>query len=811
TTFTWSGQMGSRIRAWCASFMLVACASAQPCTPGFDPAMEGTGLGSTAGQVYDMVVFDDGLGPRLIAGGSFQFAGTQPAMNIARATQALGWEPMGEGLQGTVKALEVFNDGTGLKLYAGGNFATGTEADAGVRRWNGQSWERLGGPDGSVTDLVVWNDGNGAALYACGSFTTAGGQPCSGLAKWNGLGWSRLGDGILGKINGMSVWDSPTGSKLAVVGIFSRAGTINASSMALWTGTTWETFAAITQFGEIFSVGQFIKPGVRELWYSTTDFTAPLRKWNGTTVQTVSVSFIGSRTISSIRPIVENNETSLLLTGNFLTSTASNAMRWNGISFFALSTPSASTTGQVYCAAQHRFTGDASPRLILGGIFSVYFRTGAPAGYCGPVLTILPGRTSVAAMNDILTVPGGRAVAVGGNPRTLYAAGAFGSAPQTAGLPQYLAAWSPDLNAWQRVTNGPLGAVAAILEADNDELLLAGSFTASATNQSVQYVGLFDGTSMRSMPGPGIGSNGLPYPVLALTAGKEAGATTYYAATTNSSALIYRWNGLSWNEVTTLRNSNVFGMGHFDMGDGSGASLYAAGSISITGTSSFVPVGRATATGFAALGTELRTGFGYDIDAFDLGNGKAIYACGQLGISPPGSPTAITFWPVAVLDNGQWKSVGNNLTGTARSMAVWDDGSGPALYAAGDLEVGGVSSGSGFARFNGQAWELVDGSFNGTVHALAIDPQNDRVLHAAGDFSRVGGFAGPLQSSVATVRGCARCPADWNRDGGINLSDVDDFFAVWEQGDQHADLNEDGGVDFADVGVFFEAWEAGGC
>ncbi len=55
------------------------------------------------------------------------------------------------------------------------------------------------------------------------------------------------------------------------------------------------------------------------------------------------------------------------------------------------------------------------------------------------------------------------------------------------------------------------------------------------------------------------------------------------------------------------------------------------------------------------------------------------------------------------------------------------------------------------------------------------------------------------------------CPADFNRDGGVDGADVDAFFAVWEAGDARADVNNDGGVDGADVDYFFGQWETGGC
>jgi hypothetical protein len=55
------------------------------------------------------------------------------------------------------------------------------------------------------------------------------------------------------------------------------------------------------------------------------------------------------------------------------------------------------------------------------------------------------------------------------------------------------------------------------------------------------------------------------------------------------------------------------------------------------------------------------------------------------------------------------------------------------------------------------------------------------------------------------------CPADFNQDGGIDGSDVSDFFAAWETSTGLSDVNGDGGVDGADVARFFEAWEFASC
>ncbi len=66
-------------------------------------------------------------------------------------------------------------------------------------------------------------------------------------------------------------------------------------------------------------------------------------------------------------------------------------------------------------------------------------------------------------------------------------------------------------------------------------------------------------------------------------------------------------------------------------------------------------------------------------------------------------------------------------------------------------------------------------------------------------------------SATLTAVSCDYCPADFNDDGGIDGSDVADFYVAWENADPAADTNQDGGVDGSDVDAFFIAWSNGGC
>ena len=56
-----------------------------------------------------------------------------------------------------------------------------------------------------------------------------------------------------------------------------------------------------------------------------------------------------------------------------------------------------------------------------------------------------------------------------------------------------------------------------------------------------------------------------------------------------------------------------------------------------------------------------------------------------------------------------------------------------------------------------------------------------------------------------------RCFGDFNQDGGIDGSDVDAFFAAWEEEAIEADVDLDRAVDAMDVTDFFVRWSSGTC
>jgi hypothetical protein len=191
----------------------------------------------TSGGVYAMAVFQGSLH----VAGAFPTAGLNPSASwIARWTGA-GWADLAGGLNSTVHALTVYDNGSGPALYVGGNFtsASGGIAVSRVAKWDGLAWSALGaGVSARVRALIPFNDGNGTALYAAGEFLTAGGISAPGIAKWNGTTWSALGSGLVGTGRTLAVFDDDGAgtlpARLFVGGNISHAGGVLSSNVARW-------------------------------------------------------------------------------------------------------------------------------------------------------------------------------------------------------------------------------------------------------------------------------------------------------------------------------------------------------------------------------------------------------------------------------------------------------------------------------------------------------------------------------------------------------------------------------------------------
>jgi hypothetical protein len=210
--------------------------------------------GGTNGPVTALDLYDSGQGLELVAGGSFSMAGNVATSSLARWTSTR-WSRLsdGEGANFEVRALCEHDDGAGRALFAGGAFTRvgGILANR-VARWDGSEWSTLGSglagnsyPFGSalptVRAMTPFDDGNGLGLFVGGDFATAGGAPARGIAVWRNGAWSAVGGGLAGNgtIDALCVHDDGSGPALYAGGLFTGIGTVTTKGIARWDGASW--------------------------------------------------------------------------------------------------------------------------------------------------------------------------------------------------------------------------------------------------------------------------------------------------------------------------------------------------------------------------------------------------------------------------------------------------------------------------------------------------------------------------------------------------------------------------------------------
>jgi hypothetical protein len=204
-------------------------------------------LGSgTDDAVRALAVFDDGSGPALYAGGDFTMAGGQTALRVARWKSST-WSPLAGGIDGSqspasVAALLAFNDGSGPGLFVGGSFdvVDGSPA-ANVARWDGSTWTIAQlHTDGPVAAFAAFEFHGAPALAVGGSFISAGGGLSYGDAVWDGYMWWDLAGGLHNSTQAFATFDDGSGLALYAAGSFVPVpGLFAVNRIARWDGFAW--------------------------------------------------------------------------------------------------------------------------------------------------------------------------------------------------------------------------------------------------------------------------------------------------------------------------------------------------------------------------------------------------------------------------------------------------------------------------------------------------------------------------------------------------------------------------------------------
>jgi len=645
-------------------------------------------LGGGIGQedfvnVASLAVFDDGTGPALYVGGYFNEAGDASAHSIAR-WDGTTWSALGDGIDGvlfqpTVYALEAFDDGSGPALYAGGFFSTaGGVASEGIARWDGSTWSSVGGGVNAfayVTSFEVFDDGNGPALYAGGGFSLAGGVPASNIARWDGVGWSALGSGTDAPVLALAVHDDGTGPALHVGGSFSAAGGLPAAAIAAWDGLGWASLSSSIAGGypDYVDALAVFDDGDGPALHAGGAFTTldgqsleHIARWNG-----VTWTHLASGTSCYVHAlgVFDDGDGPALFAGGEFThaggTLAVHVARWKDAAWAPVGAINGTTRALV------AFDDAAGPALYAGGSFTDIGGTvvkgvarwdGASWSALGDGMD--EAVQALAAFDD-------------GSGPALHAGGVF----TTAGgvLVGGIAKWNgQDWSALDGGLDNPdVQALATFDDGSGPALYVGGAFF-DAGGVVVNHVARWDGSAWSAL------AQGLNHEVRALAVFDDGAGPALYAAgqfgqaSSVTAKRIAKWDGSGWSAVGGGMDgfgNTVDALAAFD--DGGGVRLYAGGDFDVAGGVPTAFIAAWDGAAWAPVGSGM-DGPVRSLAVFDDGGGPALFAGGEFTTAGGIAAQHVARW-----DGSSWTPLEAGVNDAVLALAVFDDGGGPALLVGG--------------------------------------------------------------------------------------------------------------------------------
>ncbi len=716
-----------------------------------------------------------------------------------------------------------FDDGSGPALYVGGNFAgAGGVAAKGIARWNGAQWESLGALAFThattqapfVTAFGVHDDGGGPALYAAGRFHSIGGVTARNIAKWDGVAWSALGPGIARLPRALLSFDDGSGAKLFVGGGSGSDGAGFSSSLAAWNGAAWADFAPTGSWGAVHALAVFDDGAGPALFAGGEGFFAnnlpvsSLQKLTGASWSSVGSGVLqpnGSQgAIHALEVFDDGTGPALFLGGNFVSADgvpAQGVARWNGASAAALG---AGVSGVVQDLES--FDDGSGPALFIGGGIATAggvnvegvgrWRTGAwsalgnPPGVQGSIVNSLHGFDDGSGAGPSLYV-GGRFTIAGGvradNVARWSSSGgwsslgvaqgfdgrvnAIGAFASGGGVEIFAAGWFKRAGAtaangfakWNGATWNAIPIDGTILgfhsfdDGSGEKLYACGDFE-SLGGVPASAVASWDGAQWAPL-GSGMddGQGVHEFATFDDGAGEALWAAGNFTAIGGVAAKrVARWDGASWWSPATGPGNIVHALAVHDDGQGGGEQLYVGGGFQKVGGVFMFGVARWDGVNWSPVGV----GFDptvLDLAVFDDGAGPKLYAAGSFSLSPP----ATTMNRIARWDGVSWAPVGGGVTsanGSISVLEVFDDGSGAKLFAGGGFaEVGGASI-ANLAKWNGSAWSAAGGGVNANVFALkslATSAGLPPSLFVGGSFTTAGA---KVSARFAVLERSCPCP-----------------------------------------------------
>jgi trimeric autotransporter adhesin len=358
---------------------------------------------------------------------------------------------------------------------------------------------------------------------------------------------------------------------------------------------------------------------------------------------------------------------------------------------------------------------------------------------------------------------------------------------------------------------------------DNGTVHIAGNFI-QAGGVTLESIAAWDGTTWNPLEG-GVSTIGCTdcAPIVYSLA-RFGNPDTLYAAGTfdlagsASAAKVARWDGLAWFPLgagITTTPGDPLPPWVNSLTPYNGA-LYASGRFSRAGSVDTHCIARWDGASWNGVGGGLaipasgRTPTIAASCVFDDGSGPALYVAGIIDIAGATPARNIAKW-----NGSSWtdvaKGVGSDPNDRVWAMAVFNDGSGPALYVAGLFADAGGKPASNIAKWNGSTWSTLDSGVDGEVFALAaFDDGTGPALYVGGWFNNAGGLSSPFLAKWAA------CPTACyaNCDGStqppvLNIDDFVCFQTFFAIGDPYADCDASGMLNIDDFICFQTAFAIG--
>lgn len=633
----------------------------------------------------------------------------------------------------------------------GGAFRqAGDVVTRGVARYRNGAYEAMGGGlQNDVHRLFVVDLGGGPQLYASVTAPTT-----ASLFRWSGSAWIAL-PGLNEVPTDLVAFDEGGGTQLYAA-VFDFSAPFH--DVRRFDGSTWHPVTPLFDWDvhalevyddgsgpALYAAGAFTSAGIAARGIAKRVSNAWVEVGGG-----LHPAVVGEQ--SSARDLAVWNDGTgdrLVVVGDFAragTTPADNVAAWDGTQWSALG---AGIGREVQSVRQVALA--SGTKLVFGGLFATAggVAARAPAFYDGANWSSI-GSALGHALPD--TARANRSVVHDdGTGAKLCVGGIFevaGGEPASC-----IAAW--DETAWSALGSArAVGGFVGAIERHEGSLYVGGRFGV-AGDRVVRDVARFDGTTWSP-----VGSVAGPVKtVLALCSADVGDGNRLYAGGRYTQIggvaadRIAQWDGTAWAALPGGGISGgsgvgpaVFALEKFQ--SGATPRLVVAGNFAQAGGVAAASIARwSPSTGWSAMGAGFPSSTVHALALFDAGSGPALYAGGTFA-------GGVARWNGAV-----WTVVPAGPSGPVYALAPYGGAAERRLYVGGAFGAVGPASTSNFAAYDGANWDVfgqgVFGTTNSAVNALHVLDDGSgggARLHLAGSFARAGGV---LAASVASWDGAS--------------------------------------------------------